>query len=885
MKKLFFAFAIFLGIICISIGSSAFILSSSTNYRDSVNNVEVTIKEKVKSNTYVHSLTESTLIQKDNLIKSWNLQLYNQYVNYGVNIPFNENVTNDGNIEIKTYDVVTRLDERSLLIDYFSITVKRYIEKTGVSSEYTSDNEFTISLKKGDYLKDYIGNNVDLIYFTDSNFTNLYDFKEPVNSSITLYAIRNVSTDNNSLLPNIINSLTSGEILDIYDSNKGIQGVLNPNYNVANDGGYYGGNAFLGSYSSNEDEFTTINAGATVNLTYDNCQVGNNIEGALGSEDDINANHTNGNDSTIIFSDHSCDLSIVLLNDLYIKGTLVVGAKLGNQNSTLSTQLNYIISDYAQIDLNGHNIIIEDGGILKSYGVIQDSVGTGSIIVNDGGTLYAGLTMTDARNGNQTIWGYAKGQTPFTDYRFPYLLCDIYLNYGSNLVGYFKYCLGQLGGSGSVFNMIGNSNSNSYIVWNGDSSDYIYIHPYKIDKIVNTNLLNMMANYRFQINICANLIFENKSTSISMKTGKKIGGLDIFIEKDIPLYLSRVNFPISCYFDVNVINSSQIIVPYLMIFYSGSSLYVSKDSSIYFSYINNYVYEKINVEKLGFNKYLPGETRNLCGGIVSIDKSLSYYRSAFNGGSNTGIYNESFKYFNDFVNPSSSIVIDGDINFSTNDSTLVSGKYILSGKILLNQTTINKIKTTYKNVVQTYYSLDNQFGGVWFSDATDIFDSSNKVSYVNISSYQVLPLISNNKAYIIDSNNDIEGTYVDNINLVKNETNEKYYALIGSDTVLTDNNSNQDNLIDRTVFIREISNFDIEKQLLFDGTYYYVNFAGNYTKISGITPGDNGEFSYTTPTINIGKYHSNKDKISLANGNTYEAYKIKFNTSLKIWTK
>ena len=891
MKKLFFVIAIFLGIICISIGSSAFILSSSTNYRDSVNNVEVTIKEKVKSNTYVHSLTESILIQKDRLKKSENMSIYNAYANYEINVPFNVEITMKDNIEIKTFDIVTDFDEwkegRLFKTDYFKITVKRYVEETGVSNEYTSDNEFTISLKKGDYLKDYIGNNVDLIYFTDSNFTNLYDFKEPVNSSITLYAIRNISTDDNSLLPNKISSLTSGEILDIYDSNKGVQDFLNPNYDVADDGGYFGGNIFLGSYSSNEDEFTTINAGATVNLTYDKCQVGNNIEGALGSQDDINANHTNGNDSTVIFSDHSCDLSVVLLNDLYIKGTLVVGAKLGNQNSTLSSQLNYIISDYAQIDLNGHNIIIEDGGILKSYGVIQDSVGTGSIIVNDGGTLYAGLTMTDARNGNQTIWGYAKGQTPFTDYRFPYLLCDIYLNYGSNLVGYFKYCLGQLGGSGSVFNMIGSLNSNAYIVWNGISSDYIHIHPYKISNITNVNILNMMANYRFKIDVYANLIFKNQSTIVSMKTGASdlplIG--DVFIEKDIPLYLSRVNFPISCYFDIYILNNSQITIPYLAVFYPGSSLYVSKESSITFNYINNYVYEEIEVQKAIFKKHLPGETKNLCGGIVTIDKSLSYYRNAFNGGSNIGIYNDSYKYFSDFVNPSSSIVIEGDINFSTNDSSLINGKYILSGKISLSQNTIAKIKTTYKNVVQTYYSLDNQFGGQWFSEALDIVESTNKMSYVNISSYQVLPLISNNKAYIIDSNNDIEGTYIDNINLVKNETNEKYYALIGSDTVLTDNNSNQDNPIDRTVFIKEISNFDQEKQLLFDGTYYYVNFAGNYTKVSGVTPGDNGVFTYTTPTINIGKYHSNVSEISLTSGSKYEAYIIKFNTSLKIWTK
>ena len=438
--------------------------------------------------------------------------------------------------------------------------------------------------------------------------------------------------------------------------------------------------------------------------------------------------------------------------------------------------------------------------------------------------------------------------------------------------------------------MIGNLNSSAYIAWDGISSDYIHIHPYKISNITNVNILNMMANYRFKIDVYANLIFKNQSTIISMKTGTTVLGNDIYIEKDIPLYLSRVNFPISCYFDIYILNNSQITIPYLAVFYPGSSLYVSQGSSITFNYINNYSYEEIDVQKtvalvFSIKKYIPGETRNLCGGIVSIDKSLSYYRSAFNGGSNIGIYNESFKYFNDFVNPSSSIVIDGDINFSTNDSTLVCGKYILSGKILLNQTTINKIKTTYKNVVQTYYSLDNQFGGQWFSSASDIVDSSNDMSYVNISSYQVLPLISNNKAYIIDSNNDIEGTYIDNINLVKNETDEKYYALIGSNTVLTNNNSDQDNLIDRTVFIEEISNFDQEKQLLFDGTNYYVNFVGNYTKVSGVTLGENNEFTFTSPTINIGKYHSNKDKISLANGNTYEAYIIKFNTSLKIWTK
>lgn len=894
MKKLFFIIAIFLGVISISIGVSTFIASTFTSYRDSVNNVEVTIQEynREYAKTFTGS-SESEFInfndvRRDN--SDYYQNIYDQYYNHDIGVIFNDTSAIENGIETRTYYKVINKSERSegwlSKRYYFTLIVHQFVETYSTSLTNTIITETKINVKKGDTLGKYASNNKDLIYFSNDEFNTLYDFSEPINSSITIYAMHNF-TEDVSFLSKQICELNSGSTLNLFDSNFGSSSSNIAVYDVAKDLNYFNGNLFLGTYLGNGESNVTINDGATLNLTFDDCQIGNNPEGALGTQDDINSNHSNQNDATINFNDHTCDLSLVLTGDLYIRGTLTVGAKLGNQNSTLSSQLNYIISDYAKVDLNGHNIIIENGGILKSYGIIQDSVGTGSIIVNDGGTLYAGLTMTDARNGNQTIWGYAKGQTPFTDYRFPYLLCDIYLSYGSNLVGYFKYCLGQLGGSGSVFNMIGNLNSSAYIVWNGISSDYIHIHPYKISNITNVNILNMMANYRFKIDVYANLIFKNQSTIISMKTGASdlpvIG--DVYIEKDIPLYLSRVNFPISCYFDIYILNNSQITIPYLAVFYPGSSLYVSKESSITFNYINNYVYEEIEVQKVFFKKHLPGETKNLCGGIVTIDKSLSYYRNAFNGGSNIGIYNDSYKYFNDFVNPSSSIVIEGDIIFSTNDSSLINGKYILSGKISLSQNTIAKIKTTYKNVVQTYYSLDNQFGGQWFSSATDITNSSNDMSYVNISSYQVLPLISNNKAYIIDSSNDIEGTYIDNINLVKNETDEKYYALIGSNTVLTNNNSDQDNLIDRTVFIKEISNFDQEKQLLFDGTNYYVNFAGNYTKVSGVTLGNNDEFTFTSPTINIGKYHSNKDKISLTSGSTYEAYIIKFNTSLKIWTK
>lgn len=735
----------------------------------------------------------------------------------------------------------------------------RYRVKVGEYILRHSDdviNSYNYSIKAGSKIDVNLFDELnDVIWFNDLSFTTLFDFSNVINQETIIYGLR--SENNESVADitasNIINN-NSGS-LKLYDASFNISATGN-SYNVSSDINYFNNILFLNT--------ATIQSGTNVDLLAENDSTGNNPEGSLGNQDDIKSNHSNS-DSTLSLTNNTKTLNITLLGDLIVNGNLTVGAKTGNLTDSGELQ-SYIIGNYASIDLNGHNLIVN--GTLRVFGEIKDSKNTGKIVVNNGGELYSLMSYTDGRGGNHTIWGYSKEQSPFTDYRFPYISSKILLNYGSRVRAYTKFNLGQLGGSAATFNLLGTDTQNYYLTRCGDSNDYIEIIPYSVGNITNSSFLNRLYNYRYKIDIYGDLQFNNAYTTVQFSVSASF----ISLNGSIDLYLSRVNFPISSFFDINILSDSKILLPYKIILYPGATLFVDKNASLEFSYINNFTYERVSFAGI---KHIPEVTKNLSGGIISYNYSFNKYSNPSISSIGVGLYSSTYSsYFTNYFNVNSANIL-GNIIFNSGNSE----KYVFSGEINLSLNALNSIKNN-SNMVQTYYSLGQQNNDVWFSGASEAIAAGNDNAIVRVDSYLTLPLISNGSAYLIsDSLSLSEGNYDSQNNII--EKNNEYYFIAGSDTVLEDNNSNQDNPIDTTAMVIKAEYINKEIQAVYGNGDFYVYYCGTYVKANGLRLEGNSIIiiANDTITINLGKFFSNSSKVS----DNYNEFSLRFSNNM--WTK
>ena len=123
-----------------------------------------------------------------------------------------------------------------------------------------------------------------------------------------------------------------------------------------------------------------------------------------------------------------------------------------------------------------------------------------------------------------------------------------------------------------------------------------------------------------------------------------------------------------------------------------------------------------------------------------------------------------------------------------------------------------------------------------------------------------------------------EGNYDNQNNII--EKNNEYYFVAGSDTVLEDNNSNQDNPIDTTVMIIKAEYINKEIQAVHGNGNYYMYYCGTYVKANGLSLEGNFIIANDTVTINLGKFFSNSSKTTSAN---YNEFSLRFSNNM--WTK
>lgn len=663
----------------------------------------------------------------------------------------------------------------------------------------------------------------------------------------TLYAIFNKKTldgDTKYNLSDTINNTSSGTV----DFNAGVAvGKLN----LSNDFTWLDSEkkVFLGGANTK----TTIKEGVKARFIFND-----------GS--DSKKNEFNSDSVHVEPVEKNRQYTVVLQNDLIINGQLQVEGNYGVNTSGITQGV--ITKEYMCLDLNGHNITINNGGKLISDGLIIDSVGTGQINVEGGGYLRTLAVIHDYRGGTMTQSYVSKDVFPFQVYQLPYLRCKARVKYDQtngwgSLNGYVNaQALNDVVVAGQTIikgqqefelNFIGSSDSNYFIkldkpsTYNGDS--YVDVIGYKENSIDETSA----NNKPFSISQRIKIIINKCSVSIGeFKFDIKVSGISISVDT------SKYSLPISSFFDLEVKNSFLTLDKRIK-FLPGSSLIVDKYSTTllsydkkakragqisvldksYYYYDKNYKYVTTDLIKLadmsgGKDKNGNATEANISGDVygqrVFKDQSFQKYKS----------------------NPN--VQIKGTLLFKTgNDSGM---DYQLSGTINLSKigyTTDGTLSSsTIVNSDNPFSELNKQSVKVITYGYDYMIGNCSKNSHVKGFSR---PLVSNETAYYNDGTKSYVGTYEDNG--IFRANNKTYYL----------NNDGKYSTNDTTLPTLKECDYDSNSKIITDNNQKYIYIASMYCKLTS-TDNKTGAVDHTR-----------------LSGNATVDSKVKYDNTLEKWVK
>lgn len=820
-----------------------------TGYKEEIDKGEEVVKQKTKIKnetnyndffTYVNSIciNDFSKTVKDgtyhfkgiNEFSGWEINIYvtekiDSYWFFGTKYSGEYNITKSKITINKTF--VTPDTSTSITIDKGSSIPTSFIKNNFYKDSNSKDYEFVGFKEVGSD-----GKPSDSFISLDKTFI----------TDTTLYAIFNSKTldgDTKYNLSDTINNTSSGTV----DFNAGVAvGKLN----LSNDFTWLDSEkkVFLGGANTK----TTIKKGVNARFIFND-----------GSESKKNEF---GSDKVFVEPvDENRQYTIVLQNDLIINGQMQVEGNYG-VNTSGATQ-GVIAKEYMCLDLNGHNITINNGGKLISNGLIIDSVGTGQINVEGGGYLRTLAVIHDYRGGTMTQSYVNKDVFPFQVYQLPYLRCKARIKYDQtngwgSLNGYvnaqaFTDFLGFKGQQEFELNFIGSSKSNSnYFIKldkpNTNSEDsYVDVIGYKENSIDKTS-----ADKFYSISQRIKIIINNCVVSIGeFKFNIKVGAISVSVDT------SKYSFPILPFFDLEVKNSFLTLDKRIK-FLPGSSLIVDKNSTTllsydksakragqisvldksYYYYDKNYKYVTTDLIKLadmsGKDKNGNATEANISGDGYGqrVFKAQSFQKYK----SNPNVQIKGTLLFKTGNNSGMDYQLSGTINLSkigyTSDGTLSSSTIVNSDNPFSE---LNK-----QSVKVITYGYDYMIG-----------HCSNNSHVKGFSR----PLVSNETAYYNDGANSYVGTYEDDG--IFRANSKTYYF----------NNDGKYKINDTTLPTLKECNYDSNSKIITDNSQQYIYIASMYCKL---TSTDN-----KTGTI---------DHTRLSENATVDS-KVKYDNTLGKWVK
>lgn len=734
----------------------------------------------------------------------------------------------------------------------YTITVKKVnvqlaydFPSTSTSITIDKGSSIPTSFIKNSFYKDSNSKNYEFVGFKEVGSDgkpsdSFISLDKTFITDTTLYAIFNSKTLNGDTKYNLsdtINNTSSGTI----DFNAGVAvGKLN----LSNDFTWLDSEkkVFLGRANTK----TTINKGVKARFLFND-----------GSESKKNEF---GSDSVYVEPvEKNRQYTVVLQNDLIINGQMQVEGNYG-VNTSGATQ-GVIAKEYMCLDLNGHNITINNGGKLISNGLIIDSIGTGQINVEGGGYLRTLAVIHDYRGGTMTQSYVNKDVFPFQVYQLPYLRCKARVKYDQtngwgSLNGYvnaqaFTDFAGFKGQQEFELNFIGPSNSNYFIKLNKPSTynedSYVDVIGYKENSIDETS-----ANKLYAISQRIKIIINNCSVSIGeFKFNIKVSIISVSVDT------SKYSLPISSFFDLEVKNSFLTLDKRIK-FLPGSSLIVDNKSTTllsydkkaqragqisvldksYYYYDKNYKYVTTDLIKLAD---MSGKDNN--GNATEANISGDGYGQRV-------FKDQSFQKYKS--NPN--VQIKGTLLFKTgNDSGM---DYQLSGTI---------------NLSKIGYTPDGTLSSSTIVNSDNLFNELNKQSVKVITyGYDYMigncsnnshvkgfsrPLVSNETAYYNDGTNSYVGTYEDDG--IFRANSKTYYF----------NNDGEYKINDTTLPTLKECNYDSNSKIITDNNQQYIYIASMYCKLTS-TDNKTGTVDHTR-----------------LSGNATVDSKVKYDNNLGKWVR
>lgn len=715
--------------------------------------------------------------------------------------------------KIETY----RLFKKTHYSGEYTITVKKVnvqlaynFPSTSTSITIDKGSSIPTSFIKNSFYKDSNSKDYEFVGFkevgSDGNPSDSFiSLNKTFITDTTLYAIFNSKTldgDTKYNLSDTINNTSSGTV----DFNAGVAvGKLN----LSNDFTWLDSEkkVFLGGANTK----TTIKKGVNARFIFND-----------GSESKKNEF---GSGSVFVEPvEENRQYTVVLQNDLIINGQMQVEGNYG-VNTSGATQ-GVITKEYMCLDLNGHNITINNGGKLISNGLIIDSVGTGQINVEGGGYLRTLAVIHDYRGGTMTQSYVNKDVFPFQVYQLPYLRCKARIKYNQtngwgSLNGYvnaqaFTDFLVFKGQQEFELNFIGSSDSNYFIklnkpnAYNEDS--YVDVIGYKENSIDETS-----ANNNYSISQRIKIIINKCVVSIGeFKFNIKVSAISVSVDT------SKYSLPISSFFDLEV-KKSFLTLDKRIKFLPGSSLIVDKYSTTllsydkkakragqisvldksYYYYDKNYKYVTTDLIKLAD---MSGKDKNGNATEANISGD-GYGQQVFKA--------QSFQKYKS--NPN--VQIKGTLLFKTGNNSGMD--YQLSGTINLSKIGYTSDGTlsssTIVNSDNPFSELNKQSVKVITYGYDYMIGNCKNNSHVKGFSR---PLVSNETAYYNNGTNSYVGTYEDDG--IFRANSKTYYF----------NNDGKYTINDTTLPTLKECDYDSNSKIITDNNQQYIYIASMYCKLT-----------------------------------------------------
>ncbi len=639
---------------------------------------------------------------------------------------------------------------------------------------------------------------------SDGSITDTYyDMSKPVTSNITLCAVfqkkNEPSLDLSELTSTINNAANKATIEFFKGAPSGRDISKDPGYNDKENVVY------LGSKSLK----TTVKAGATIKFDM------NNGQEHVSMDVDSNGMSFEPEDGK-----HERQYTVALANDLIVNGVFTIGGHFGNLVNY--GRQGHIMNEYVCLDLNGHDIYVNSGGSLWSYGLIKDSVGTGRIYVNGAGTIYTLVAVMDYRGGTFTKSCKDNKVFPFIYYVLPYIRTKVIFNFKDGW-----------GGLNAIFHLT------------AASIKIDYVHTESTLKFIGTGT-DCLFRPEGGINKSSRIIFDGyqqDGISSDMCIGRRVGltventklimGAFIFdIDAGIGaigrinINTTEYNFPVNAFFDVRLVSSTLVFSQRIQ-FMAGMSFIADKDSTVIFTTNGDYSAQLSILDK-GANYY-----DNKMGRLITTDNSGDSYNYEGNIQNNENFW----KYYSQ-----PKIKIYGKLLFTKGNTS--SKKYKLVGPCDFNEDNIGTIDgsniTMYdKTKYSDPFTFLNQNG---VSIQTYGFDYQISYDAYHVRGFS-RPLVSNGKAYAVDDKDVKIGTYSFNDGIFKMDNGDCYYF----------NNDNKFTLGDTAG--NTMKNCTVTNNIIVDNETKskYIYFASMY-----------GQYDSAASTVNLSRISNNATAVKVS---------------------